>query len=67
MKTLICICSILAMLLVGCAAGSATAGYSVRAKTAEELSPKAEDRLVTKIKDDIEIWLEAEYELTKKE
>ena len=46
--------------IAGCAAGSATAGYSVRAKTAEELSPDAEDRLVTKIKEDMKLWLDAE-------
>ncbi|KKL80867.1 hypothetical protein LCGC14_2000520 [marine sediment metagenome] len=43
----------------GCAAGSATAIYSVRAKTAEELSPEAEQRLVDRIMRDVKLWHEA--------
>ena len=43
----------------GCAAGSATAIYSVRAKTAEELAPEAEDRLVERIMRDVKLWHES--------
>lgn len=32
----------------GCAVGSASAGYALRAKTASELTSEAEDRLVQK-------------------
>ena len=45
--------------LSGCALGSATAAYSVRAKTAEELSPEAEQRLVDRIMRDVKLWHEA--------
>lgn len=36
----------LALCLGGCAAGSATAGYSVRAGSADELDSKARERIV---------------------
>ena len=65
MKSLICLCLALLILLGGCAAGSATAGYAVRAKTAEELSPEAEDRLVSKIKADLKLWVKSELEANK--
>ena len=60
MKSLIYLCLALLILLGGCAAGSATAGYSVRCKTAEELSPAAEDRLVNKIEADLKTWMKSE-------
>ena len=66
MKRLICLCIIALILFGGCAAGSATAGYSVRCKTAEELSPEAEDRLVIKIKEDLKTWIKAEFAKDKK-
>ncbi len=36
------------VLLSGCAIGSASAGYALRAKTASELTSEAEDRIVQK-------------------
>lgn len=39
--------------LQGCALGSASAGYSLRCKTAEELSTTAENRLVERITEDV--------------
>jgi len=60
MKTLIALFFVFILILGGCAAGSATAGYAVRAKTAEELSPAAEDRIVQKIKADLQLWIDAE-------
>ena len=50
----------------GCALGSASAAYAVRAKTADELSPVAEDRIVTRIKADLKLWLQAELAKEKK-
>jgi len=63
MKTLIislCLAMVLAISLGGCALGSASAAYAMRAKTAEELSPEAEDRIVEKIKADLKLWMKAE-------
>ena len=60
MKTLISLCLVLAISLGGCALDSASAAYSLRAKTAEELSPDAEDRLVEKIKADLKLWMKSE-------
>ena len=42
--------------LSGCAAGAATAGYSMRAKTADELSPAAEQRLTERIMREVKLW-----------
>ena len=36
--------------LSGCAAGAATAGYSLRSVTADSLSPQAEQRIVERTK-----------------
>lgn len=36
------------LLLSGCAVGSASAAYSMRAKTASELTSEAEDRIIQK-------------------
>jgi len=40
----------------GCALGSASAAYSLEARTAEGLSRKAEDRLIEKIKGEFDDW-----------
>ncbi len=42
--------------LSGCALGSATAAYSVRTKTAEELTPAAEQRLSERIMREVKLW-----------
>ena len=60
MKTLICISLVGLIIFGGCAAGAATAGYSVRAKTAEELAPEATDRIVNRIKEDLKPWIKEE-------
>jgi len=44
----------------GCAAGSATAGYSLRAATADELSPKAEWELTERIMQKVKQWHESQ-------
>ena len=38
--------------LSSCAAGSATAGYSVRSQSADNISPEAEDRIVERAKNE---------------
>jgi PBP1b-binding outer membrane lipoprotein LpoB len=53
MKIVIYILLIIMILLSGCAAGAATAGYSLRAKTADELSPAAEHRITEQIKAEV--------------
>ena len=42
-------------LLTGCAAGSATAGYSLKAQSADSSTSNAEQRLIEKIKREINV------------
>lgn len=49
--------------LTGCAAGAATAGYSLKAQTADNLSSVAEERIVERVKRE----LCAEFGLEKME
>lgn len=57
MKTIITVIICIGLLAVcGCAAGSATAGYSLRAGTADELSPKAERELTERIMQKVKQW-----------
>ncbi len=44
-NTLIAI-TLLSIILQGCAAGSATAGYAMRAGTADELKPAAREAII---------------------
>lgn len=63
MKTLICLCLALAILLGGCAAGSVGAVgsfVSVRALIADDLSPEAQEKISDEIKDDLKLWIKAE-------
>jgi hypothetical protein len=60
MKMLICICLVGLIIFGGCALGSASAGYSLRAKTAEELSPEATERIVRQIKEELKPWIREE-------
>lgn len=41
------------LMLTSCAAGSATAGYALKAQTADGLSAAAEERLIEKTKSEI--------------
>lgn len=47
--------------LAGCAAGSATAGYAMRAGSADTLKPEAEDRIVEKILRRVREWHEIQH------
>ncbi len=40
-------------LLTGCAAGSATAGYALRAKEADRLTAEGEERITNRVKREI--------------
>jgi len=53
---LITICCVALLMVSGCALGSASAAYSLEARTAEGLSRKAEDRLIEKIKGEFDDW-----------
>jgi hypothetical protein len=44
--TLIAIATVCLFCLHGCAAGAATAGYAMRAKTADELAPDAREAII---------------------
>ena len=54
----LCLCAVLG--LSGCAAGSATAAYSLRASSADDLSPKARESIirdaVDRCKDYMDRW-----------
>lgn len=57
------------LMLSGCAIGAgtaATAGYSLKAKTAEELSPAGEQRIVDRAKQETITELEAKGLLKKR-
>ena len=57
------------LMLSGCAIGAgtaATAGYSLKAKTAEELSPSGEQRIVDRAKQETITELEAKGLLKKR-
>lgn len=43
----------LSLLLTSCAAGSATAGYALKAQTADNLSACAEQRIVDRVKNEL--------------
>jgi len=60
MKTLICLCLSGLIIFGGCALGSASAGWSMRAKTADELAPEATDRITDRIKEDLKPWIKEE-------
>ena len=60
MKAMICLCLVGLILLGGCALGSASAAYSMRAKTAEELAPEATERLTRQIKEELKPWIREE-------
>ncbi len=52
MKTTIVIMMLVCLLCaMGCAAGSATAGYAMRSGTADSLKPEAEDRIMRRMQD----------------
>lgn len=40
-------------LLVSCAAGSATAGYAIKAREADRLSPEGEQRMINRVKSEM--------------
>lgn len=43
----------LLLLLTGCAAGAATAGYAIKAQSADGLTTEAEQRIVDRVKREI--------------
>ena len=53
--------------LAGCALGSASAAYSLKAKTAEELTPSAEQRIVDRAKQETITELQAKDLIKKAE
>ena len=56
-KTLLVLIALFGIILVsGCAAGSATAGYSLKAGTAKELTRKGEEELTASIIKEIKLW-----------
>lgn len=50
---------ILAPLLIGCAAGSATAGYSVKAGTADDLKSETRSAIVNEAFEKCKIYVDA--------
>ena len=59
MKRLILVMQVCLPFISGCAVGSATAGYSLRAKTADELKPEARQSIIDQVKKEIIEYLEA--------
>jgi hypothetical protein len=53
--------ALFALLFTGCAAGSATAGYSMKAQTADSLSTEAEQRIVDRAKSEVKAEMAANY------
>lgn len=51
--THILLCVMTAAMLSSCAAGSATAGYALKAQSADSLTTQAEQRLVDRIKGEL--------------
>jgi len=46
-------CALSAILLSSCAAGSATAGYALKAQSADSLTVKAERSLIDRVKEEL--------------
>jgi hypothetical protein len=62
MKKISGICfALFTLLLTGCAAGSATAGYSMKAQTADSLSTEAEQRIVDRAKNEVKAEMASNY------